>query len=127
LIQKQDGMKSYKDLDICIKSNDLSIGIYKLTLTLPNYELYEQGSQLRRSSKSIKDNIVEGYGRRKYKLDFIRFLTIAYASLLEGRSQLEMIYDIHRINEVLGFIKEYDSLGAKIYSFIRYVEADWKE
>lgn len=120
-------MKSYKDLDIYIKSYDLSIGIHKLTLTLPNYELYEQGSQLRRSSKSIKDNIVEGYGRRKYKLDFIRFLTIAYASLLECRSQLEMIYDIHRIDEVLGFIKEYDSLGAKIYSFIRYVEANWKE
>lgn len=62
-----------------------------MTLKLPKYELYEAGSQLRRSSKSIVNNIIEGYGRRKYKADFIKFLIYAQASLLESTSQLEMI------------------------------------
>jgi len=44
-----------------------------MSLTLPRFELYETGSQIRRSSKSIRSNIVEGYGRRRYKFDYIRF------------------------------------------------------
>lgn len=59
-------MKCYRDLDIYKLSFDLAIKVHKLSLTLPAFEKYEQGSQVRRSSKSIKDNIVEGYGRRKY-------------------------------------------------------------
>jgi len=37
---------------------------------LPKFEMYEEGSQIRRSSKSVRTNIVEGYGRRNYKLDY---------------------------------------------------------
>ncbi|MBQ0741115.1 four helix bundle protein, partial [Aquimarina celericrescens] len=70
---------------------EYAVEVHKLTLKLPKYELYEQGSQVRRSSKSIKDNIIEGYGRKAYKNDFIKFMIYAYASLLECKSQLEMI------------------------------------
>ena len=66
-------MKSYRDLDIYKIAYRLALDVHKMTMTLPRYELYEQGSQVRRSSKSIVDNIVEGYGRKKYKQDFIRF------------------------------------------------------
>jgi len=41
---------------------------------LPKFEMYEEGSQIRRSAKSVAANIVEGYGRRRYKQEFIRFL-----------------------------------------------------
>jgi len=44
---------------------------------LPRFELYEEGSQIRKSSKSIKSTIVEGYGRRRYQQEDIRFLTYA--------------------------------------------------
>jgi four helix bundle protein len=40
-----------------------------MTLTLLKFEIYEEGSQIRRSSKSVKSTIVEGYGRRNYKSD----------------------------------------------------------
>src|ERR1700720_4083624 len=33
---------------------------------LPKFEIYEEGSRIRRSVKSIRSNIVEGYGRRRY-------------------------------------------------------------
>ncbi len=59
---------SYKNLDIWKLSRELVIDIHKMTLTeLPKFEMYETGSQIRRSSKSVKANIVEGYGRRSYK------------------------------------------------------------
>ena len=46
--------------------------IHQLTLTrLPAFEIYEEGKQIRRSSKSTKSNMVEGFVRRKYKNDFI--------------------------------------------------------
>lgn len=54
-------MKSYKDLDIYQIALNVSVDIYKLSMKLPNPDKFETGSQIRRSSQSIKDNIVEGY------------------------------------------------------------------
>lgn len=118
-------MKSYKDLEVYVLAFQYAVEVHELTLKLPKYELYEQGSQLRRSSKSIKDNIVEGYGRRSYKQEFIKFLVYAQASLLECRSQLEMIETLYEL-EVKDLISKYDTLGAKLYSFKKYVEQHWK-
>ena len=84
-------MKSYKDLEIYQLAYKLAIEVHTMTLQLPNYELYEQGSQIRRSSKSIKDTIAEGYGRRRYKTEFIRYLIFAHSSCDETISQLNMI------------------------------------
>jgi len=119
-------MKSYKDLEVYTLAFDLAIKVHEVSLKLPKYELYEQGSQVRRSSKSIKDNIVEGYGRKKYKADFIKFLVYAHASLLECVSQLQMIDKLYDISEIKALLSDYDKLGAKLYNFIQYVEKDWK-
>ncbi len=49
------------------KARGVVVDIHKMTLTkLPAFELYEEGSQIRRSIKSVKSNIAEGYGRRRY-------------------------------------------------------------
>ncbi|SDL87439.1 four helix bundle protein [Salinimicrobium catena] len=119
-------MKSYKDLDIYKLAFAYAIEVHRVSLKLPKFELYEQGSQVRRSSKSIKDNIVEGYGRRVYKQEFLKFLTYSHASLLECLSQLEMIDELYEIDEIKELRKKYDLLGGKIFSFIQYVEKNWK-
>lgn len=120
-------MKSYLDLEIYQLAYKLAIEVHEMTLTLPKYELYEQGSQVRRSSKSIKDNIAEGYGRKRYKSDFIKFLVYAHASCDETISQLNMISDIHFSEKPLSeLIKKHDKLGKKINKFIQYVENNWK-
>ncbi len=121
-------MKSYKDLEIYKMAYNLAIDVHKMSLTLPKYELYEQGSQIRRSSKSIKDTIVEGYGRKRYKDDFIRFLTYSQGSCDETISQLNMISDIHFSEQPLtNLINEYDILGKKINKFIQYVQENWNK
>jgi four helix bundle protein len=66
---------SYKNLESWQEARKLVIDIHKMTLEkLPKFELYEEGSQIRKSSKSVKSPIVEGYGRRRYKQEYIRFL-----------------------------------------------------
>ncbi|MBN2520537.1 MAG: four helix bundle protein [Bacteroidales bacterium] len=108
-------MKNYKDLEIYTLAYKLAVEVHKMSLNLPHYELYEQGSQIRRSSKRIKDTIVEGYGRRRYKDDFIKYLIYAQSSCDETISHLNMISDIHYPDQPLtSLINEYDFLGKKI-------------
>jgi len=124
---KIDTMKSFRDLEIYQKAFNLAIRVHHMTMTLPKYEMYEQGSQVRRSSKSIKDNIAEGYGRRRYKMEFIRYLIFAQASCDESMSQLDLInilhFEQHPIDEL---ISEYEGLGKQINNFIQYVEDNWR-
>lgn len=119
-------MKSYRDLDIYKKAFRLAIELHKESLKLPRYELYEQGNQVRKSSKSIKDNIVEGYGRRRYKADFIKFLVYSQASCDECLNQIETIFALYQGKEWELLIQEYNSLGKQINRFIQYVEKNWK-
>ena len=99
-----------------------------MSVTLPRYEIYEEGSQIRRSSKSITSCIVEGYGRKKYKAEFIKFLIYAHASCDETIVHLSFIKDTHKIDtqEINSFIEDYDKLSRQIYKFINYVENNWK-
>lgn len=120
-------MKSYKDLEIYQMAYKLALEVHKMSLTSPKYELYEQGSQVRRSSKTIKDSIVEGFGRRRYKNDFVKFLIYSQSSCDETISQLNMISEIHfQDNPISNLIDEYDILGKKINKFIQYVEDNWR-
>jgi four helix bundle protein len=91
---------------------------------LPNFEMYEEGCQTRRSSKSIRSNIVEGYGRRYYKQDFIRFLIYAHASCDETIDHLEILHDTQSLKDEELFemlIKKLNELGSKINRFIQTV------
>jgi four helix bundle protein len=119
-------MSSYKDLEIYKIAFDLALKVHVLSLELPSFELFEQGSQVRKSSKSIKDQITEGYGRRRYKADFIKFLIYAQASNDECSNQITTISILYP--EKTGWnelISEYEILGMKINKFIQYVDNNW--
>ena len=121
-------MSSYQDLDIYKISLVLFYEIHSASLLLPKYELYELGSQIRRSSDSVNSNIVEGYGRNRYKADFIRFLVFSHSSCLETKEHLIKINHLYKglIPDIERYITDYDNLGAKIFNFIKYVENNWK-
>ncbi len=85
---------SYKKLEIWQIARELVIDIHKMTLNkLPKFEMFEEGAQIRKSSKSVRSTIVEGYGRRRYKQDFIRFLSYALASNDETNDHLETLFE----------------------------------
>ena len=120
--------QSYKELEVYRQSFDLYIELHKISHQLPKHELYELGSQIRRSSDSIVSNIVEGYGRRIYKNEFIRFLVFSHASCLETVCHLDKIYKLypHMVPIIQPIKDKYDILGMKLYKFITYVTQYWK-
>jgi four helix bundle protein len=119
-------MSGYKDLEIYKLAFDLSIKIHRLSLKLPDFEIYEQGSQIRRSSKGIRDAIAEGYGRRRYKPDYIKFLTYSIASCDETINHLDSIITLYPdMIEFAEFRDEYDKLGRKINNYLQFVEKSW--
>ena len=124
-----DPLMSYKNLDVWKLSREIVIAIHKMTMKLPKFELYETGSQIRRSSKSIRSNIVEGYGRRRYKKDYIRFLIYAHSSIDETRDHLEILYETKSLTDKKVFehiAPKLNLLGKKLYKFIKSVEDNHK-
>ncbi len=115
---------SFNDLKIYSVSYKLAMKIHMESLKFPKFELYEEGSQIRRSSKSIATNIVEGFGRRRYKYEFIKFLTYAHASCDETKVHLNFILDSGYIKKETfeNYYEEYDNLGRMINNFINSVE-----
>jgi four helix bundle protein len=112
--------KLFKDLDIYLLSKELSITIHSLTVDdLPRFEMYEEGSQIRRSSKSIVSNIVEGFGRGRYKNEFIQFLTYSIASCDETKVHPEILHETGSLKKELfeNLFDRYQELGAKLFNF----------
>lgn len=118
-------MSGYRDLKIYQEAHRLGVAIHKFSLKLPKFELYETGSQIRRASKSISVNIVEGYGRRRYKADYIKFLVYSQSTCDETNEWLIYIIDLYEdlAEEARVLLNDTDSLGRQINVFIQSVEA----
>jgi four helix bundle protein len=116
---------SYHQLEVYRLARELVQDIHLMTLTcLPDYEKYETGSQIRRSVKSIKSNIVEGYGRRSYKKDFLHFLIMAYSSAEETIDHLDTLLQTGSIKndeKYLHLHQKADLLARKLNCFIKAV------
>ena len=117
--------KGVWELKIYGLAHDLGVAAHRLSLQLPKYELYETGSQLRRAAKSVSANIVEGYGRRRYKAEYLRFLVFAKASLSETEEHLRYVQDCYPAEqrEVEVLLQAADTLGRKLHRFMSLVEA----
>jgi len=117
---------SYKKLRIWILARELVIDIHTMTINeLPKHEMYETGSQIRRSMTSVKANIVEGYGRRSYKNDYLRFLVFAEASLFETIDHLESLYETGSLKSTDFYDTTHgklESLGKMLHVFIEKVK-----
>jgi four helix bundle protein len=121
-------MKSYRDLEIYKESRRLAVAVHEMSLKLPKFELYEEGSQVRRSSKSVTAMIVEGYGRRRYKADFIRYLIYSQSECDETIVHLDFLQETGSATDpdMIDVLKnDYDTLSKRINKFIRWVEEEF--
>jgi four helix bundle protein len=123
---------SYRNLEIWKLSGDLVVEIHAMTLSkLPKFEMYEEGSQIRRSSKSVKATIVEGYGRKRYKAEFIKFLVYSLGSNDETIDHLENLFKTKSLQdeELYNYLHaKLETLGKKINLFIKGVDnTDWNK
>ncbi|MFZ3374935.1 MAG: four helix bundle protein, partial [Chthoniobacterales bacterium] len=106
------------------------ISIHEMTLTkLPKFEMFEEGSQIRRAIKSVKSCIVEGYGRRRYKQEFVRFLTYALASCDETADHVDTLVVTGSLKEEAlsdELARKLQELGRKLNLFLQSVERSHK-
>jgi len=106
-LKMETEIKTFEDLEAYKASRDFRVFIFKevspLLLTSKEYNLADQ---LKRSSRSVTANIVEGYGRFHY-LDNSRFCSIARGSLYESLEHCITANDEQLISpELLQSVKE---------------------
>ena len=118
---------SYRNLQIWILAREVVIEVHDMTMNLPRFEMYEEGSQIRKSSKTTKAAIVEGYGRRRYKQDWIKFQVYALSSNDETMDHLENLWDTKSITDEKKFNSirnKVEVLGKTLNKFLQAVEQD---
>jgi len=101
-----------------------------MSLTLPKFEMYEEGGQIRRSSKSVTSMIVEGYGRGRYKADFVKYLVYAQSECDETIVHLDFLFETGSLadkDKYQVLSNDYDSLSKRINKFTQWVEENWNE
>jgi four helix bundle protein len=122
-------MHNYRDLEIYLEAKRLAIEVHTMSIALPKFELYETGSQIRRSSKSVTAMIVEGYARRRYKLDLIKYLIYAIAECDETIVHLDALYDTRSLtnSELYTELKNgYEALSKRINKYTQWVEKEYR-
>ncbi len=100
-------MFRFEKLDVWQKAVEYADLIYRITQGFPAEERFGLTSQLRRSAVSVSSNIAEGSSRVS-RVDFTRFIEIAYGSLLESVSELEIAKRQQFLNEEM-FERTYKS------------------
>jgi four helix bundle protein len=74
-------LRGFEDLDVFRRAYRVSLEVHKKSLDFPRLEQFALADQIRRASKSICANLVEGFGRQGWsKSEFRRFLMMATGS-----------------------------------------------
>ena len=90
--------KGFKDLDCWKKGRELRIIISTLVKKFPPEEKYQLVSQMIRSSRSVTNNMAEGYGRFTYT-DTRHFFVQARGSVAETIDHLVIALDENYISK----------------------------
>ena len=93
-------IQSYRDLQVWQKSMDLVVKCYRAAERFPKSEAYGLVSQLQRAAVSVPANIAGGQGRNHTR-EFINHLSIAYGSLMEVETHLQIAARLSYIDEAL--------------------------
>lgn len=116
-------LKSFEDLECWKASRSLRIFVSKEILSkFPSDEKFALTSQLKRSSRSVGDNIAEGYGRFHHQ-ENIQFCRIGRGSLFETLNQVITALDENYIDEVtvIKFREMFERTNALLNGYINYL------
>lgn len=110
---------SYKNLNVYQDAKAFVVAVYKLLDSFPDTEKFALCNQIRRAAISVTSNIAEGVSRISNK-EKIHFLEIAYASLMEVDSQLDVSIELGYITiEQYNIIEEFVVCVSKQLSSLR--------
>lgn len=89
---------SFMNLRVYKVAKQLVLDVYQMQERFPQEEKFALCAQLRRAVTSVPSNIAEGSGRVSLK-EKIRFIEIAYGSLMETLCQLDIACDLNYITK----------------------------
>ncbi len=108
---------SFEKLNVWVDSKELIKSIYQITKNFPPDEKFGLTNQLRRASVSIASNLAEGSSRASIK-DRLRFITIAYGSLMEVLNQLIIAHELCFVEK-----KEYGEVRGQVEKIANKINA----
>lgn len=80
---------------------------------------------MRRSSKAVTAMIVEGYGRKRYKADYVKHLVYALGECDESILHLDFLFETGSLkneSEFRSLTTAYDALSRRINKFVQWME-----
>jgi len=92
-MENRNEIFGYKNLVAYQRAKSLVSQVYNLLKKFPREEQYALCDQLRRAVVSVTSNIAEGTSRGTYP-DKIHFLEMAYSSMMEVHSQMDVACDL---------------------------------
>ena len=117
-------MVGYRDLKVYQKAYQLAMAIFNMSKTFPKEERYALTDQIRRSSRSIAENIAEGYRKRQYPKMFVSKLADADGEVAETQVWLDFAHDCGYVSSEAyeSLIKGYAEIGKMLGSMIKAPE-----
>ena len=120
----QDKIERVEDLEVYRRAYRVSLEVHRASLELPRIEQFALADQLRRSSKSICANLVEGFAKQsRSAAEYRRYLTVAIGSSDETQLWLRYCVDLGYVEEVVGrrWIADY----VEISKMLQGLYASW--
>jgi four helix bundle protein len=114
---------SFEDLDVYKKLVELHLEVHELTMGFPRYELFELGSQVRRSSNSIAANLAEGWNNRHSNM-YLEGINRAHGELRETRHHIMMAVRKGHLSKACAesLLNRYGECGKMLRGLERSVE-----
>ncbi|MER3524254.1 MAG: hypothetical protein C4326_09355 [Ignavibacteria bacterium] len=115
----------YRKLEVYNLAHALAVRVHTMTMRLPEFEMYEEGGQIRRSSKSVSAQIVGGYALRKYKIEFLHYLWRAHGSSEETSEHLLYLFETESLQDEKLYrelAEEFKRLNKMLFNDIQSVE-----
>ncbi len=116
-------IRSYEDLEVYQKLLELHLEIHLMTLGFPKFELYELGSQLRRSSNSAPANLAEGWGNKHLNI-YLEALSRGLGEIRETKHHLRVAHQKAYMSELqyAGFARRYDECSRMLRGLERSLQ-----
>lgn len=118
----------FNDLQVYRRLSDLTLKVSNLTMTFPKHEIYELGSQLRRSSNSVPANLAEGFGNKHTNI-FTECISRSQGELRESQHHLDIAYKKGYLKkkEFDEFYKEYEECSKMLYGLEKSLLIKYKK
>jgi four helix bundle protein len=113
-------INSAKELEVYKKAYSLAMEIFELSKSFPAEERYALTGQIRRSSRSVANNLREAWAKRRYEAHFISKLTDCDGENGETETSLDFARDCKYIDEetVSDLIEKNREIGKMLGSMI---------